>query len=94
MPVYRYKNKEGEVFEFNIPMKERDNLKGYVRIPSFPSEIRTEANSESLVDGQRKHDPTYKKALDIANLEVDLANAKDNHTRSIIKDEIKTKRKE
>ena len=95
MPRYKYQSHEtGEIIELVVPSKEKDNLKDYTRIPSFPSEIRTEANSETLIDGQRLKDPNYRKALDIADRQVDLANAKNETERSMIRKEIKAKEKE
>ena len=39
MPIYVYRNNEGELIELNVPIVDRDNQPGLQRVPKFTGTV-------------------------------------------------------
>lgn len=87
MPTYRYEDKEtGEIVTRNVQFNQRDKQDGYKRIASYPSEIRTEANSETHVDGRAQRDPKWAQHIQVAKMNEEAANSRPEKAAEIRKD--------
>jgi len=87
MPTYRYRNKEtGEYVERYVPFNKRDKQEGLERVASFPTEIRTEANSETHMDGRAQRDPKFARHLQIAKMNEIAANSRPEKAAEIKED--------
>ena len=86
MPIYQYKDKEGKIVEKLVKFNLRDKQEGLTRIPTYPSQIRTKANSDSHADGRLQRDPHMKQALEIAKMEEAAGNERHDKRDEIYKD--------
>ena len=87
MPTYNYKNLEtGEIIQRFVPFNKRDKQEGFERVASFPKQIRTEANSETHMDGRAVRDPKFARHLQIAKMNEIAANSRPEKAAEIKED--------
>lgn len=86
MPTFYYVNDKGDKKTMVVPFAQRDKQEGWTRVESYPSEIRTEANSVSHVDGRASRDPKWAKLKQINKLNMAMGGARDEKIKEIKKE--------
>lgn len=92
MPTYKYINNDGDRKTMTVSFNLRDKQDGWTRVASYPTEIRTDSNAETHVDGRAQRDPKWAQHVQVAKMNEEACNSRPEKAKEIREDIKKLKK--